>query len=239
MLQHYRKKHLLILDNGVSALVSLFATITDIMHQDSYRKERVPCRLLKEKDAGYRNIIRPYDEEESFEKVRYDKEYIKAEEKIFEGIKKLHDIGLGSLIIQSISGEVNNTSPLCIDKEYNITLPGYGNAVIEMAPMTKAVYLLFLCHEEGIIFKHLPDYRDELASLYSEMTNSNDEKSVRSTIERVTDPLNNAINEHCSRIKAAFAQKLNSMQAAIYCIEGKRGEAKRIPLPRKLVKWNQ
>ena len=30
----------------------------------------------------------------------------------------------------------------------------------------KAVYLLFLNHPEGILFKHLPDYREELTEIY-------------------------------------------------------------------------
>jgi hypothetical protein len=37
---------------------------------------------------------------------------------------------------------------------------------IKMEPLTKAVYLLFLNHPEGILFKHLPDYRQELANIY-------------------------------------------------------------------------
>ena len=37
---------------------------------------------------------------------------------------------------------------------------------IKMEPLVKAVYLLFLKHPEGIVFKCLPDYRKELAELY-------------------------------------------------------------------------
>jgi len=31
-----------------------------------------------------------------------------------------------------------------------------------MTPLTKAAYFLFLKHQEGILFKHLFDYRNEL-----------------------------------------------------------------------------
>ena len=97
--------------------------------------------------------------------------------------------------------------------------------------------MLFLRHEEGIVFKDLPDYKDELMVLYWDMVESDDEDAVRSKVERVTNPFNNAINEHCSRIKAAFALKFDDSLASSYYINGRRGEPKRISLPRSLVEW--
>ena len=35
-----------------------------------------------------------------------------------------------------------------------------------MTPIVKAVYFLFLRHPEGILFKELIDYRDELDMIY-------------------------------------------------------------------------
>ena len=37
---------------------------------------------------------------------------------------------------------------------------------ITMEPLIKAVFLLFLKHPEGIMFKELPEYRRELAEIY-------------------------------------------------------------------------
>lgn len=173
-----------------------------------------------------------------FNDIMASEQYIEATNKIYEGIKELHKLGIGSLVIRSIVGSRNLLSRIRIDDDFNITLPDYNNMRIEMAPMTKALYLLFLRHEEGIAFKELPGYRGELTALYWDLIESDDEENVLATIERVTDPFNNDINVHCSRIKAAFTLKFENALASNYYIYGKRGEPKRISLPRNLVEWS-
>ena len=111
------------------------------------------------------------------------------------------------------------------------------NKEVAMEPLTKAVYLLFLKHPEGIAFKELPDYRDELLGLYAKIrTNGINDRVVKS-IEDVTNPLLNSINEKCSRIKAAFQTAVDASLADQYYITGKSGEPKMVTLPRKLVVW--
>lgn len=173
-----------------------------------------------------------------FNDIMASEQYIEATNKIYEGIKELHKLGIGSLVIRSIAGSRNQLSRIRIDDDFNITLPDYNNMRIEMAPMTKALYLLFLRHEEGIAFKELPGYRGELTALYWDLIESDDEENVLATVERVTDPFNNDINVHCSRIKAAFTLKFENALASNYYIYGKRGEPKRISLPRNLVEWS-
>ena len=58
---------------------------------------------------------------------------------------------------------------------------------------------------------------------------------VLQSIEDVTNPLLNSINEKCARINGAF--QFDEKLARHYYIEGKRGEPKRIVLPRNLVVW--
>lgn len=181
--------------------------------------------------------VKDIDADTLFNDIMASDQYIEATNKIYEGIKELHKLGIGSLIIRSIAGSRNLLSRIRIDDSYRITLPDYNNMEIEMAPITKALYLLFLRHEEGIVFKELPDYRSELTALYWDMIDSDNEKDVTTKIERITDPFNNDINVHCSRIKAAFTLKFENMLAINYYIHGKRGEAKRISLPRNLVEW--
>lgn len=181
--------------------------------------------------------VKDIDADTLFNDIMASDQYIEATNKIYEGIKELHKLGIGSLIIRSIAGSRNLLSRIRIDDSYRITLPDYNNMEIEMAPITKALYLLFLRHEEGIIFKELPDYRSELTALYWDLIDSDNEKDVTTKIERITDPFNNDINVHCSRIKAAFTLKFENMLAINYYIHGKRGEPKRISLPRNLVEW--
>ena len=53
-------------------------------------------------------------------------------------------------------------SRLMITKDYWFILMDYDQKEVELQPVHKAVYLLFLAHPEGIEFKRLADYREEL-----------------------------------------------------------------------------
>ena len=57
------------------------------------------------------------------------------------------------------------------------------------------------------------------------------------SIEDVTNPLLNSINEKCARIRGAFVGQFDDHMARHYYIDGLRGEAKKIDLPRNLVVW--
>ena len=128
-------------------------------------------------------------------------------------------------------------SRLTITKDYSIILSDYDNKEIKMEPLVKAVYLLYLKHPEGIAFKHLPDYRQEIIDIYNDLRPLGlNSRSLRS-IEDVTNPLLNSINEKCSRIRAVFLAEVDASLADQYYITGKSGEQKRITLPRDLVIW--
>ena len=130
-------------------------------------------------------------------------------------------------------------SRITIAKDYTIFLTDYDNKEVKMEPIVKAVYLLFLNHPEGIAFKHLPDYRKELADIYQKIKPFGlTERAIRS-IEDVTNPLLNSINEKCSRIRAAFLAEVDPSLADQYYIIGKSGEEKKISLPRDLVIWEK
>ena len=127
-------------------------------------------------------------------------------------------------------------SKLTIKKDCTIMLSDYSKE-IKMEPIVKAVYLLYLNHPEGIAFKCLPDYRKELADIYQKIKPFGlTERAIRS-IEDVTNPLLNSINEKCSRIRAIFQEGVDASLLDQYIIIGKSGEAKRIALPRELVVW--
>lgn len=127
-------------------------------------------------------------------------------------------------------------SRLTIAKDGAIQLADYQKEV-KMEPIVKAVYLLFLNHPEGIAFKYLPDYRKELTDLYQKIKPLGLNERVIRSIEDVTNPLLNSINEKCSRIRAAFQAEVDASLLDQYIISGKSGEAKKIALPRDLVVW--
>lgn len=138
-------------------------------------------------------------------------------------------------------------SPLVITEDYRFLLPDYGNREVQLSPIHKALYLLFLNHPEGIEFKNLVDHREELFALYRKVGNRIDPDKITETVNRLTNPLDNAINEKCSRIKAAFSDLMDEYQADYYIINShvKRHQGssmklwferlKIINLPRELV----
>ena len=127
-------------------------------------------------------------------------------------------------------------SRLTITKDYSIMLSDY-NKEVKLEPIVKAVYLLFLNHPEGIAFKYLPDHRKELAEIYQKIKPFGlNDRAIRS-IEDVTNPLLNSINEKCSRVRAIFLPLVDASLLDQYIIIGKSGEAKKIDLPRNLVVW--
>ena len=100
----------------------------------------------------------------------------------------------------------------------------------------KAVYLLFLRHPEGIVFKHLPEYRQELTRIYENLRPWGLSDRAIQSIEDVTNPLLNSINEKCARIRKAFLKVLDKEIAEFYYITGLRGDIKKITLPRDHVR---
>ena len=95
----------------------------------------------------------------------------------------------------------------------------------------------FLRHPEGILFKCLPDHREELARIYSELKPAGLTDKALQSIEDVTNPMLNSINEKCARIRSAFVGQFDDYMARHYYIDGLRGEPKKIELPRNLVIW--
>lgn len=129
-------------------------------------------------------------------------------------------------------------SKLTITKDYTIILTDY-NKEVKLEPLVKAVYILFINHPEGIAFKYLPDYREELTQIYVKLKPLGMNNRVLQSIEDVTNPLLNSINEKCSRVRAAFAPVVDASFLDQYTIIGKCGEAKKITLPRDLVIWEE
>ena len=158
-------------------------------------------------------------------------------EEVKERIAKLRQRGISQYILEQLIHPDDRLSRLVVTKDYRLLLPDYNNMEIKMEPLVKAVYLLFLKHPEGIMFKHLPNYREELTNIYSKVRPSGMTERAIQSIEDVTNPLLNSINEKCARIRGAFVGQFDDHLARHYYIDGLRGEAKKIALPRELVVW--
>lgn len=175
--------------------------------------------------------------DELFSWELYDDEVAIIVEDVREKVKQLKEKGLPENLLLKLFKEEPKLSRLIVTKDMRIILPDYQNMEIGMEPINKAVYLLFLRHPEGIVFKCLPDYRRELAEIYQKIKPFGlNNRAVRS-IEDVTNPCLNSINEKCAKIRGAFISKFDEQLAKNYYITGWRGEAKKITLPRDLVVW--
>ena len=137
----------------------------------------------------------------------------------------------------------SEVSKLVITPDYKIHVSRFHQAgntdvdmcrEIKMSPLDKAVYILFLRHPEGINFSYLPDYQDELMEIYKKVMNYRTTAAMQRSVEDVTDPTKNSINEKCARIRRAFVEAFGEYKAEPYYISGPRGDAKRITLDRTL-----
>ena len=157
-------------------------------------------------------------------------------EEIKERIRKLKDYGMSEKELTSLLEAERPLLQLAVSKDYRLYL-GEQRMEVRMEPLVKAVYLLFLRHPEGIIFKDLPDYRQELTKIYSDVRPWGLTDRAIQSIEDVTNPLLNSINEKCARIKKTFLGVMGSDMAEHYYIKGTRSEPKKISLSRDLVLW--
>ena len=157
-------------------------------------------------------------------------------EEIKERLQQLRDSGMSESEIASLLNVEVPLKKLIISRNYRIFL-GDEHKEVQLEPLVKSLYLLFLHHPEGIIFKDLPDYRQELAAIYNKVRPWGLTDRALRSIEDVTNPMLNSINEKCARIKKVFVTMLDSSIADQYYIKGSRGEAKKIALPRDLVVW--
>lgn len=129
----------------------------------------------------------------------------------------LHAIGVPLLEELRIEAAKGRLSRLVITEDYRFILADYHKEV-ELQPVHKAVYLLFLAHPEGIEFKRLADYREELTRYYMATAKLMDKEKIIEGVDHLVNPLDNAINEKCSRIKKVFLDLMDEYTASYYII---------------------
>ena len=145
-------------------------------------------------------------------------------------IKQLRSEGRNDLILSAlgvplleelrIEAARGKLSRLLITRNWQFILLDYDRKEIEMQPVHKAVYLLFLAHPEGIVFKHLSDYREELLRYYKATARFMEIEKIEESVDRLINPLDNAINEKCSRIKKVLLDMMDEYMASYYIISG-------------------
>ena len=215
-------------------------SVADQLHQigKQIAEERYGHERLLEGNADYDERGEPAggsDADSQFNSQAEAENIDDLIEEVRERIARLRQRGVSQYILEQLIHPDDRLSRLVITEDYRILLPDYNDMEIRMEPLAKAVYLLFLAHPEGILFKDLPSYRNELAEIYRRLRPSGLTERALQSIEDVTNPLLNSINEKCARIRGAFVGRFDDHMARHYYIDGKRGEVKRIALPRDMV----
>ena len=176
-------------------------------------------------------------------------------ENIKKEIETLKEGGYFELLLHTLGDETINElrsvkltpslSKIEITADYKIMLSDYGKEV-KMTPLQKTLYIFYLRHPEGVAFKMLSAYYDELLAIYKVLSNREDLEKQQHSIRRLVDATDNAINEKCSRIKEAFLKVVDDFIAQNYYICLKKEQykdegitytnlLKRIILPRDLI----
>ena len=158
-------------------------------------------------------------------------------DEVKEKVRKLRAYGIDDAEIFTAMNEDELFPQLIVTEDFNIVLAEEQPVEVEMEPLVKAIYLLFLSHPEGIVLKYLPDHRAELTRIYLLLRPAGMTDRVKKSIMDVTNPTLNSINEKCARIRKIFSGVLPKNVAKYYAISGKRGEAKKIDLVRANVIW--
>ena len=196
--------------------------------------------MLKERDARDGEIFaREMDQTSESDKDDIDTALAEAR----QAINRLRKLGVDEFTIKQLL--------VCNEQPYELHILNNGRFMaiprfkdekegnepteIRLSPLEKAVYILFLHHPEGIMFSYLPDHREELMRYYRQLMNYRTNRQMIKSVEDVTDPTLNSINEKCARIRRVFIDAIGGENADNYCVTGTRNTPKGIRLDRSLV----
>lgn len=178
---------------------------------DFYEEDGIPCE-------NYADYTFPEDMKDIAENVKKE-------------IEQLKEGGYFELLLHTLGDETINElrnvklspslSKIEITADYKIMLSDYGKEV-KMTPLQKTLYIFYLRHPEGVAFKMLSAYYDELLDIYKVLSNREDLQKQQHSIRRLVDATDNAINEKCSRIKEAFLKVVDDFIAQNYYLCLKR-----------------
>lgn len=139
--------------------------------------------------------------------------------------------------IAQFARELKRPSRLEITQNtYRLILSEYGNIELKMPAQSKALYILFLRHPEGIFFNDIADHIEEFKKLYFTLTNRDDTKKIEKSVIRLLDRTNdNKLRVILNRCNARIKDRLPMKYYKSYIIAGGRSEKRTILISRELV----
>lgn len=113
------------------------------------------------------------------------------------------------------------------------------NSQLRLAPLEKAVFILFLKNPEGLYFNRISEHRDQLQEIYMTVGHNLTLANLNNTLDDLTNPTENRLSEIVSKIRNKFSKHVGNEMAEHYAIDGPRGDRKKIKLDRNLVVWDE
>lgn len=130
-------------------------------------------------------------------------------------------------------------SKLLITRDFKLFLPDFQNIEINLRPLEKTLYFLYLQYPEGILMSHICNHRETLYKIYQIISNTGDVNEMKGRIDQMCNILDNSASEKISGIKKEFKNKVGESIAKNYIIEGANGRSKKISIDRKLVEFEK
>ena len=154
------------------------------------------------------------------------------------GLMKMIQMRLMELGVRAESlAEPADPVELFIDKRYTIRMGSANGPILELRPLVKTLFILFLRHPEGILLKQRDLYRKELEEIYSVLSPGTSKEDVRARVGRLVNVEDNSFSEKASVLNARLEALLPKGTADQYKIQGYNGHPRRIPLNPLLVTW--
>lgn len=147
--------------------------------------------------------------------------------------ERLHELGLET------HGQTEVAEPieLFIDRDYTIHLGGPKDEILQLRPLVKTLFILFLKHPEGILLKQRDLYRQELEKIYGIIAPNISREDIQTRIGRLVDLQDNSFSEKASVLNARLEELLPDGIAGNYQIKGQNGCPRRIKLNPLLIHW--
>ena len=159
-------------------------------------------------------------------------------EELEKKIDRLRLLGIPLSVIVEFVAKYETISRLRITDDNRIFLPEYGNREVQMGPLYKAVFFLFINHPEGIVLKRLEEHHRELSNYYRRTSNKKElTPEMTARINHLEYPGNDNINVVLSRINKCFRITIDEHLAKHYYIVGRPGEPYKIALDKIEIEW--
>ena len=147
--------------------------------------------------------------------------------------ERLKDLGFGvGPIIESV-----DTVEFFIYRNYTIRMGGPDGPMLQLRPLVKTLFILFLKHPEGVLLKQRDCFRAELEEIYGVISPNTDRENIKARIARLVDLQDNSFSEKASVLNARLEELLPEGIAGDYQIQGYNGCPRKIRLNPLLVHW--